>query len=112
MNFNLYKIQLLIIKSFILSSILYTFILSNNKTFIYLKNYIRHKFNLFIYKCLNHDYKYYYPLSLNPKISAIIPLYNAERFIKSSLSSIQSQKMKDIEIILLDDCSKITLYLS
>ena len=127
MNFNLYKIQLLIIKSFILSSILYTFILSiefsqhfnkdnlpketykilkNNKTFIYLKNYIRHKFNLFIYKCLNHDYKYYYPLSLKPKISAIIPLYNAENYIKSSLSSIQNQKMKDIEIILIDDCSE------
>ena len=127
MNFKLYKIQLLIIKSLILSSILYTFILSielskhfnkdnipketykilkNNKTFIYLKNYIRHKFNLFIYKCLKYDYQYYYPLSLKPKISAIIPLYNAESYIKSSLSSIQNQKMKDIEIILIDDCSE------
>ena len=43
---------------------------------------------------------------MNYKISAIIPLYNAEKYLKYSLSSIQNQKMKEIEIILIDDCSK------
>ena len=41
----------------------------------------------------------------HPKISAIIPVYNAEKYIHYSLRSIQNQKMKDIEIIIVDDKS-------
>ena len=43
--------------------------------------------------------------SENPKISVIIALYNAEKYINSTLISIQNQKMKDIEIIIVDDNS-------
>ena len=46
-----------------------------------------------------------YPLPKFPKISVIIPLYNASKFLNYSLRSIQNQKMKEIEIILIDDCS-------
>ena len=77
----------------------------NNETMVYLKNTFIKKFNLYIQKCLNNDLEYNYPLYKNPKISAIIPLYNAEKFLKYSLSSIQNQKMKEIEIILIDDKS-------
>jgi glycosyltransferase involved in cell wall biosynthesis len=80
-------------------------IFKNNKTMIYLKNNIIKKFNLYIKKCLNYDFEYNYPLYDNPRISAIIPLYNAENFLKYSLSSIQNQIMKEIEIILIDDNS-------
>ena len=52
----------------------------------------------------------YNNISLNinnaPKISVIIPLYNCEQFIKYSIRSIQNQKMKDFEIILINDNSK------
>jgi len=41
----------------------------------------------------------------NPKISVIISIYNREKFINSTLRSVQNQKMKDIEIIIVDDCS-------
>jgi len=41
----------------------------------------------------------------NPKISVIISLYNREKFINSTLKSVQNQKMKEIEIIIVDDCS-------
>ena len=41
----------------------------------------------------------------NPKISVIIGLYNAEKYINSTLISIENQKMKDIEIVIVDDCS-------
>ena len=41
----------------------------------------------------------------NPKISVTMPIYNAEKYLYYSLRSIQNQKMKDIEIILIDDCS-------
>ena len=50
------------------------------------------------------DYKKY-PLLKNPKISAIMPIYNGGKYLYYSLRSIQNQEMKDIEIILVDDCS-------
>ena len=44
--------------------------------------------------------------SKNPKITALIPVYNAEKKIKATIRSIQNQIMSDIEILLVDDCSK------
>ena len=46
-----------------------------------------------------------YPLVPNPKITAIMPIYNGGKYLYYSLRSIQNQDMKDIEIILIDDCS-------
>ena len=40
------------------------------------------------------------------KISVIIPIYNGGKYMNYSLRSIQNQKMKDIEIIIIDDNSK------
>ena len=40
-----------------------------------------------------------------PKISIIIPIYNDAKFLIFSLSSIQNQDFKDIEIIIVDDYS-------
>ena len=41
----------------------------------------------------------------NPKVSLIIPVYNKESFLLPLYKSIQSQSMKDIEIIFIDDNS-------
>ena len=46
-----------------------------------------------------------YNLSKSPKISVIIALYNGGKYLKYSLKSIQNQKLKDIEIILINDHS-------
>jgi glycosyltransferase involved in cell wall biosynthesis len=46
-----------------------------------------------------------YPLSNHPKISVIIPIYNGGKYLYYSLRSIQNQKMKNIEIIIIDDFS-------
>ena len=43
--------------------------------------------------------------SLEPKITAFIILFNAEKTILTSLRSIQNQNMSDIEILLIDDYS-------
>lgn len=40
-----------------------------------------------------------------PKISVIVPNYNHERFLRRRLDSIYGQTYKNIEVILLDDCS-------
>lgn len=41
-----------------------------------------------------------------PKISVIVPVYNAERYIKKCIESILSQTYSDIECLLIDDGSK------
>ena len=44
-------------------------------------------------------------ISENPKISVVIPIYNGEKYLRSAITSIQNQDMKDIEIIMVDDFS-------
>ena len=39
------------------------------------------------------------------KCSVIIPMYNCERFIEETVESVLKQTIKEIEIILIDDCS-------
>ncbi len=41
----------------------------------------------------------------DPKISVIIPLYNAERFIRQCLISVLASKFNDYEVVVVDDCS-------
>lgn len=40
-----------------------------------------------------------------PKISVIIPLYNAEKYIRQCLVSVLSSKFQDYEVLVVDDCS-------
>ena len=40
-----------------------------------------------------------------PKISIFLPIYNKENFLKRSISSIQNQNLRDIEIITVNDFS-------
>ena len=42
----------------------------------------------------------------NPKVSLIIPCYNQEKFIQKIYTTIETQSLKDIEIIFVDDLSK------
>ena len=41
----------------------------------------------------------------NPKVSIIVPVYNAEKYIERCVNSLKNQTLKDIEIILVDDSS-------
>ena len=40
-----------------------------------------------------------------PKITALIPVYNSNKYIKPAIRSIQNQNIQDIEIIIVDDFS-------
>ena len=42
----------------------------------------------------------------NPKISIIVPVYNAERYIEQCIYSVLNQTFNDYELILIDDGSK------
>ena len=36
---------------------------------------------------------------MEPKIAVVVPVYNAEKFLKGSLDSILAQDFKDIKVI-------------
>ena len=40
-----------------------------------------------------------------PKVSVIIPVYNANKYLERCLDSVKNQTLEDIEIICIDDCS-------
>ena len=41
-----------------------------------------------------------------PKVSVIMPAYNAEKYIEEAIKSVLNQTMSDLELIIIDDCSK------
>ena len=40
-----------------------------------------------------------------PAISVLLPVYNAERYLRQCLDSVLSQTLRDIEVICVDDAS-------
>ena len=42
----------------------------------------------------------------SPKVSIFLPIYNKAKYLNRSISSIQMQTLKDIEIIPVNDCSE------
>ena len=44
------------------------------------------------------------------KVSVIIPVFNKEKYLSTCINSIINQSLKDIELILIDDCSSDNSY--
>lgn len=42
---------------------------------------------------------------MNPRVSVIMPLYNAEKHLREAIDSILNQTFNDFEFIIIDDCS-------
>ena len=56
-------------------------------------------------KLIQTTYKSEINSNNNPLISVILPSYNKEKVVMKSIRSIQNQSLKNIEIIIVDDCS-------
>ena len=59
----------------------------------------------YISKLLDFTYKYDQYENKNPKVTVVIPVYNAEKTIKNSLECLINQTLKDFEIICINDGS-------
>ena len=71
-------------------------------------NYLKNKFKeeiIFLEECLNGNDIEKFEKYENPKLSILIPFYNSEKYVNRLLRSIQRQKIKELEIIFIDDCS-------
>ena len=44
--------------------------------------------------------------NMNEKISVIVAVYNTEKYLKKCIESLLSQSYKNMEIIIVEDCSK------
>ena len=62
----------------------------------------------FLIKCLEHKLIHNITKNIsveNPKVTAVIPVYNSKNYINRCIKSIQNQNMSNIEIILVNDFS-------
>ena len=79
-----------------------------NKTILLISKFKEVK--KYLNRCLseiNNKKKFIFQINNKiPKISVVIPVFNCEKTIKYSISSIQNQKFADFEIILINDFSK------
>ena len=83
---------------------IHPFYLPNKKPILSIDKYkkkILKKGRKYLDKCLNSSKNHRFKYIKKPKVSVIIPLYNCEATIKSSLNSIQFQNMSKIEILLI-----------
>ena len=79
----------------------------NKKNPFIINDTLINELNDFINLCKNSTLLYgIQKSSQEPKISVIIPVYNAEKSIRKTVRSAQNQNMSDIEIILVDDFSQ------
>lgn len=92
-----------------------TQILNNNKNELIKKNKKKEKnvyLKIFLIICLLGYFQFerklnknIYKQNNNPKISIFLPIYNKANYLKRSISSIQKQTLKNIEIIPVNDGS-------
>ena len=62
--------------------------------------------SFFIIRFLDLNYKYDKYENKTPKVSVVVPVYNAEKTIGQALECLTKQTLKDIEIICINDGSK------
>lgn len=89
--------------------LIYNFIYYLSTNEINLKQKFKNE-KLFLKSCLDNTTIEYFEKYENPKISIVIPVFNNEKYLNRLIRSIQKQKIKEIEIIFVDDASTDNSY--
>lgn len=84
-----------------------TYLAPNIKKYVYNNDY---KFGL-AERPFKRNYDVYMKILkenkiFRPKISVLMPTYNAEKYLKEAIESILNQTFTDFELLVIDDCSK------
>ena len=77
--------------------------------FIAENNFLKEKFNKeisFLQQCMIATKLKIFEKIENPKIAIVVPTYKTERYINRLVQSIQKQKIKEVEIIFVEDSSE------
>ena len=97
-------INYLLILFFIVFANLYLNLYSKKRTNINIYSKFKNEID-FLRSCINNTTIEKYEKCSEPKLSIVIPVYNSEKYLNRLLRSIQKQKLKEIEIIFIEDCS-------
>ena len=97
-------INYLLILFFIVFANLYLNLYSKKRTNINIYSKFKNEID-FLRSCINNTTIEKFEKCSEPKLSIVIPVYNSEKYLNRLLRSIQKQKLKEIEIIFIEDCS-------
>ena len=88
----------------ILFLIFYVNLYCKNRTTINIYSKFKNEID-FLNSCISNTTIEKYEKCSEPKLSIVIPVYNGRKYLNRLLRSIQEQKLKEIEIIFIEDCS-------
>ncbi|WP_208590769.1 glycosyltransferase family 2 protein [Gracilibacillus suaedae] len=74
---------------------------------------LSHSSDKFPYDTISYDQSqltYFEPSSNTPKVTVIIPVFNAEDVVQTAIESVLNQTWRNLEVIVVDDCSTDNTY--
>ena len=112
MNKNVFKTRCFYFITFIYTIIIFRFLMGQYDTYIKKRSSIRKinsqlkNINNYIDKCKKGILtKQIFEPRSKPKITALITVFNSEKYIGTAIRSVQNQNFNDIEILIVDDSS-------
>ena len=112
MNKNVFKKRCFYFLAFIYTIIIFRFLMGQYDTYIKKRSSIRKinsqlkNINNYIDKCKKGILtKQIFEPRSKPKITALITVFNSEKYIGTAIRSVQNQNFNDIEILIVDDSS-------
>ena len=112
MNKNVFKKRCFYFLAFIYTIIIFRFLIDQYDIYLKKRNNIKKinsqlkNINNYIDKCKKGILtRHIFKSSSKPKITALITVFNSEKYVGTAIRSVQNQNFNDIEILIVDDSS-------